>query len=304
MNLKALKLSNQERKPRRKVIEVPQPSDHMEHVADEVVYKELDNRLVRASTTASSLEAEHDSGNTLQSDKDRLKLNKLMELCTTLQSKVLDLEKTKTTQALKIDSLKRMAKKLKKKQRSRTHKLKRLYKVGLSARVESSDDNEDLGKDASKLGRKIQAIDADEDITLVNDQDDEQIFDVNDLQEEEVFVQEDVADKEVNAAGEVNAASIAITISAAVTITTEEVTLAKALAELKASKPKDEGKAIMVKEPVRPKLKDQIMLDEEVALKLQAELQAEFNKEQRLASEKAQQEEEANIALIETWDDV
>ncbi|GJS37384.1 hypothetical protein Tco_0535766 [Tanacetum coccineum] len=37
-------------------------------------------------------------GNTLQSDEDRLKLNELMELCTTLQQRVLDLEKTKTTQ--------------------------------------------------------------------------------------------------------------------------------------------------------------------------------------------------------------
>nr|GEU44765.1 uncharacterized mitochondrial protein AtMg00810-like [Tanacetum cinerariifolium] len=48
---------------------------------------------------------------------------------------VLDLEKTKTTQALEIDSLKRRVKRLEKKQRSRTHKLKRLYKVGLTARV-------------------------------------------------------------------------------------------------------------------------------------------------------------------------
>nr|GFD27934.1 hypothetical protein [Tanacetum cinerariifolium] len=42
------------------------------------------------------------------------------------------------------------------------------------------------------------------------------------------------------------------------------------------------------------------MLDEEVALKLQAE----FDKEQRLAREKALQEEETNIALIETRDNV
>nr|GFB32288.1 putative ribonuclease H-like domain-containing protein [Tanacetum cinerariifolium] len=46
------------RKPTRKVIEVPQPSDLMEHVADEAVYKELDDRLVRVANTASSLEAE------------------------------------------------------------------------------------------------------------------------------------------------------------------------------------------------------------------------------------------------------
>ncbi|GJR72093.1 hypothetical protein Tco_0084458 [Tanacetum coccineum] len=152
------------RKPKRKDTQVPQPSDPSENVADEAVHKELGDSLVRAATTASSLEAEQDSGNitktrsketpnessslgttsgggprgnTLQSDEDRLKLNELMELCTTLQQRVLDLEKTKTTQ------------------------------VGLIAMVESSGDEESLGEDASKQ-RRINAIDADEDITLVN----------------------------------------------------------------------------------------------------------------------------------------
>nr|GEY29839.1 hypothetical protein [Tanacetum cinerariifolium]GEY37535.1 hypothetical protein [Tanacetum cinerariifolium] len=60
----------------------------------------------------------------------------------------------------------------------------------------------------------------------------------------------------------------------------------------------------MNEEPVKLKKKDQIMLDEEVALKLQAELQVEFDKEQRISREKPQKEEEANIALIESWDDV
>nr|GFC52363.1 hypothetical protein [Tanacetum cinerariifolium] len=58
-----------------------------------------------------------------------MKLNELIELCTTLQSRVLNLEQIKTTQANKIDSLKRRVKKLEKKQRSRTQKLKRLYKA-------------------------------------------------------------------------------------------------------------------------------------------------------------------------------
>nr|GEV03524.1 hypothetical protein [Tanacetum cinerariifolium] len=195
-----------------------------------------------------------------------------------------------------------------------------------------------------------------EDITLVNDQDDVEMFDVNDLQGKEVFVNKEVANKEVNdevndevqkvveevvkdintaklivdaaqvnVAGEVNVASIATTDSAAVIITIDEVTLAKALAELKASKPKvkwvvsqdpsetktttktisskqsqDKGKGIMVEEPMKPKKKDQIRLDEEAALKLQAELQVEFDEEQRLTREKAQKELKVNIALIET----
>nr|GFA36923.1 hypothetical protein [Tanacetum cinerariifolium] len=51
------------RKPKRKDTQVPQPSDLTDIVADEAVHKELGNRLVRAITTASSLEAEQDSGN-------------------------------------------------------------------------------------------------------------------------------------------------------------------------------------------------------------------------------------------------
>ncbi|GKG47169.1 hypothetical protein Tco_0504366, partial [Tanacetum coccineum] len=91
-----------------------------------------------------------------------------MDLCTNLQNRVLDLEYIKTNQALEIDSLKRRVKKLEKKQSSRTHKLKRLYKIGLSARVVSSED-EGLGEeDASKQGSKIHDIDANEDIYLVN----------------------------------------------------------------------------------------------------------------------------------------
>ncbi|GKB57487.1 hypothetical protein Tco_0913673, partial [Tanacetum coccineum] len=342
------------RKPKRKDTQVPQPSGPTKSVADEAVYKELGNSLVRAATTASSLEAEQDNGggpkcqetmgdtiaqtrfesvskhsndsllargNILQSDEDRLKLNKLMELCTTLQNRVLDLKKTKITQHNEIASLKRRVKKLEKKSRSRTHKLKRLYKAGLTARVESFGDEECLGEDASKHGR-INAIDADEEITLVNVQDDadKEMFDVDALNGEEVFVvgqNENVVEEVV---AQVN------TTATTITITTEEITLAQALEALKTSKPKvkgivfqepgksttttttissqqsqDKGKGIMIEEPVKPmKKKDQISFDEEVALKLQAE----FDEEERLAREKAEKEKEANIALIEEWDDI
>nr|GEY21540.1 hypothetical protein [Tanacetum cinerariifolium] len=60
------------------------------------------------------------------------------------------------------------------------------------------------------------------------------------------------------------------------------------------------GKAKMVKEHVKPKKKEQIRLDDEFTLKLQAE----FVDEERLARGRAQKEQEANIHLIETWDDV
>ncbi|GJV31799.1 hypothetical protein Tco_1392199 [Tanacetum coccineum] len=241
-------------------------------------------------------------GNTLRSGEDSLKLNELMELCTNLQTRVLDLEKTKTTQAEEIVSLKRRVKKLEQKKRSRTHGLKRLYKVGLTARVESSRDEESLGEDASKQGR-INAIDADEDITLVNDQDDADMFDVNTLTGDEVLAEQEVAAKDVN-------------------LTVDEVTLAQALAALKSVKPK--VKANVVEEPSVPvsaantKVSaatttttaiiptprkgivitelDLIRHDEEITSKLQAE----FDEEERRAREK----DEANVALTKEWDDI
>ncbi|GJX26876.1 hypothetical protein Tco_0233172 [Tanacetum coccineum] len=232
-------------------------------------------------------------GNTLRSGEDSLKLNELMELCTNLQTRVLDLEKTKTTQAEEIVSLKRRVKKLEQKKRSRTHGLKRLYKVGLTARVESSGDKESLGEDASKQGR-INAIDADEDITLVNDQDDADMFDVNTLTGDEVLAEQEVATKDVN-------------------LTVDEVTLAQALVALKSVKPK--VKANVVEEPSVPVSAASTKVSAAtttttatiptprkgiVITELLTRLQAEFDEDERLAREK----DEANVALTEEWDDI
>ncbi|GJY48073.1 hypothetical protein Tco_0438029 [Tanacetum coccineum] len=245
-------------KPKRKDTQVPQPSDPSDNVADKAVHKELGDSLVVVPG------AKKPWGILL------LKL------------------------ANEIASLKKRVKKLEKKRSSRTHKLKRLYKDGLTARVEPSGDEEDLGEDASKQGRRINAIDADEDLTLVNVQDDadNEMFDMDALNGEEVFVvgqNKNVVEKVVDAAQVSTAATT-------VTITTKEITLAQALEALETSKPRDKGKRIMIEERVKPiKKKDQISFDEEVALKLQAE----FNEEERLAREKVKNEKEANIALIE-----
>ncbi|GJW28540.1 hypothetical protein Tco_0045415 [Tanacetum coccineum] len=55
----------------------------------------------------------------------------------------------------------------------------------------------------------------------------------------------------------------------------------------------------MVEPEVPLKKKDQVALDEEMARNLEAQLQAKLIKEERLARKK---EEEANIALIKSWD--
>ncbi|GJW21669.1 hypothetical protein Tco_0032291 [Tanacetum coccineum] len=228
------------------------------------------------------------SNDSLLSSEDRLKLNELMELCTTLSQRVLDLENTKTSQAAEITKLKERVKKLERRNKSRTPGLKRLRKVGRTTRIESSED-EGLGdqEDASKQERKIVDIDADE---------------------EEIEVEKVVSTAEV-------------TTASATTTTVDKLTLDQTLIEIKAAKPKavttaatttttavtrpkargvakDKGKAKMV-EPEKPlKKKDQILMDEEIAQRLQEELQVELEEEERLARQK---EEDANIV---EWDNV
>ncbi|GJV39140.1 hypothetical protein Tco_1417580 [Tanacetum coccineum] len=356
------------RKLKRKDTQVPQHSSPSENVVDEAVHKELGDSLVRTATTASSLESEHDSGNitktrskatpnessslgttsgggprchetigdtiaqtrfenvskhsndsllargnTLRSDDDSLKLNELMELCTNLQTRVLDLEKTKTTQQNEIDT-----------------------------RVESSGDEEDLGEDASKQGRRINAIDADEDITLVNVQDDADkvgltarvesfrdeeslelevvVKDVNLTVDEVTLAQELAALKSVKPkvkANVVEEPSVPVSaastkVSAATTTTTSTIptprkgivttllgtsTTTTISSQPSQVKVQDKGKGIMVEEPVKSmKKKDLVRLDKEIASKLQVE----FDEEERLTREK----DEANVALTEEWDDI
>ncbi|GJX22400.1 hypothetical protein Tco_0226845 [Tanacetum coccineum] len=183
--------------------------------------------------------------NTPQSGEDSLKLDELMALCITLQQRILNLETTKTSQQIRIEILERKVKRLEWSKKSRTHKLKRLYKVELTARVESSED-EGLGEeDASKQGR-ISTINADANITLV------------------------IASKDVN-------------------LSVDEVTLAQTLQKMKSTKPK--AKRVVIQE----REQDQIRLDEETAMKLQAL----FDEEERLTKEEALNVEKASIALTE-----
>ncbi|GKG38599.1 hypothetical protein Tco_0460311 [Tanacetum coccineum] len=97
----------------------------------------------------------------------------------------------------------------------------------MTARVESSGDEENLGKDVSKQGRRINAINADEDITLVSVQDDadKEMFDVDTLNGEEVFV----AGQNENVVEEIVDVAQVNTAATNVTITTEEITLVQAV---------------------------------------------------------------------------
>ncbi|GKG09344.1 hypothetical protein Tco_0338090, partial [Tanacetum coccineum] len=127
----------------------------------------------------------------------------------------------------------------------------------------SSDNKESLGEDASKH-RRIDAIDADEETTLVS---------VHDM-----VVLEDVVEEYI-----VSTASIPVSAA----------TIVNAATTTTVTNPKDKGKGILIEPMKHMKKKDLIRLDEEASLKLQAE----FDEEERLAREKAEKEKEANIVL-------
>ncbi|GJT09905.1 hypothetical protein Tco_0856947 [Tanacetum coccineum] len=293
----------QSRRKQKKTNAVPHPSDSTTDVPNEEFVPTHSNDL-------------------LLSGEDRLKLTDLMDMCTKLSERVLDLEHTKTAQAQEITNLKLRVKKLEKKAGLRTHKFKRLYKVGVTRRVEYSND-ESLGaqEDASKQGRNA----------LIGNE----VFAENDMIEKD----QDVIPKEVS-----TAAPSTTAVSPPV-ITKVEITLAQTLAKLKSAKSKvviqepvqsttttapltipkakgitfrdasesttriptsvssssikDKRKAKMDEPEVPLKKKDQIALDEEMARNLEAQIQAELIEEERLTRKK---EEEANIALIESWD--
>ncbi|GJY72870.1 hypothetical protein Tco_0477301 [Tanacetum coccineum] len=212
---------------------------------DKAVYKELDDSLVRAATTASNLEAEQDSGN----------INKT-------QSKATHNEPN--PQGTGSGSGPRCQENM-----GDTIAQTRSARVIFSEEAGLGDQ-----EDASKQERKIDDIDKDAEITLVNKTHgrygDDLMFDTSDLAGKEVFVAEQgVPDSKKDDV--VSTHVVATTVSNATTtvlITPEEINLAQAIEELKIAKARDKDKGKM---------------------------------EVRLAREKAEKEEEANIV---SWDNV
>ncbi|GJZ48084.1 hypothetical protein Tco_0601916 [Tanacetum coccineum] len=175
---------------------IPHSSGPTEHIADEVANEE--------NVPTQSNDPPLSRVNTLGSGDDRLTLNELIDLCTKLSDRVLDLETTNTAQEKEIASLKKRVKKLERKRKLKTPGMKRLFKIGIFAQVISSED-EGLGdqEDASKQGRKIADIDADAEVTLIDEtqgrNDDNLMFDTGVLDEQEVKVEKVVSTAEVTA---------------------------------------------------------------------------------------------------------
>ncbi|GJU87844.1 putative ribonuclease H-like domain-containing protein [Tanacetum coccineum] len=240
-----------------------------------------------------------------QSGEDSMQLSELMNLCTSLQEKVFDLEKANTAQAKEIASLKKRVK------------------------VESSTDVS-LGaqEDASKQERKIVDLDADAEVTLVDEtqemNEDNLMFDTGVLEEQEFEFEKVVEEPVVSVATTTKSIPVSVVdpvTTAGEVVTTasveipDELTLAQTLIEIKTVKPKPVTTVVTTITSVRPraegiifhdqeeqpekplKKKDQVALDEEMARNLKAQMQAKLIKEERLARQK---EEEANIVLIES----
>ncbi|GJS63023.1 hypothetical protein Tco_0677587 [Tanacetum coccineum] len=394
--------------------EISQSSGPINLVVDETVYKEWEDKMERAATTASSLDAEQDNGNIIRTqsmfwetakaktvngerqlqalvDKKKVIITDIsirsdLHLedaggidclpTTTIfeELKKQSRRKQKKTTAVPHPSdstadvpneesvpahsndlllsaresknLKLRVKKLEKKAGLRTHKFKRLYKVGVTRRVECSND-ESLGaqKDAFNQGRSIKDIDKDAKVSLVDEtqgrSNDAEMFDTDTLIANEFFAKNDMIEKDQDVIPkEVSTDAPSTTAVSPPIITGVEITLAQTLAKLKSAKSKvviqelvqstattapstipkskgitfrdageittrtptsvssssikDKGKSKMDELEVPLKKKDQIALDEEMA-----QIQAELIEEERLARKK---EEEANIALIKSWD--
>nr|GEU88742.1 ribonuclease H-like domain-containing protein [Tanacetum cinerariifolium] len=146
-------------------------------------------------------------------------LTTLMETCATLSQKVAELEQDKHSQALEILQLKKRVKKLEKKKRSKSSGFKRLRRVG----------------------EKIEVIDADEDITLVDVEKDEEVV-AMDVELQGRINQENV-----------NAASKGVSAIEPTVFDDEEVTMtmAQTLIKLKAEKAK------LLDEQIAQKLHDE-----------------------------------------------
>ncbi|GJQ97161.1 putative ribonuclease H-like domain-containing protein [Tanacetum coccineum] len=212
------------------------------------------------------------------SGEDRMQLVELMSLCTNLQEKVLDLEKAKTSQAKEIASLKKRDK-----------------------QVESSNDaNLGAQEDASKQGRKIEDLDADAEVTLVDEtqemNDDNLMFDKCVFEEQGIELEKVVEEPVVSVSTTIKS----IPVSAAEIKTAKPKPVTTAATTVTSVRPRAKGLIFHDQEEqleVPLKKKDQAALDEEMARNLEAQLQAELIKEERLARQK---EEEANIALIKS----
>ncbi|GKA63610.1 hypothetical protein Tco_0763216 [Tanacetum coccineum] len=206
--------------------------------------------------------------NTLGSGEDIIQLKELMDMCTKLSDRVLDLESVKDAQALEIQKFKKRVKKLESRKKSRTSQLKRrLFK----------EDVETQGRYDHDIG----VTTASAPITTAG---------VSTLMK---MKSEKSKEKAKERGSKEKSSESASTPTRGVTMQEPSETASRLIVPPQQQlDPKDKGKAKMI-EPEKPlKKKNQIKFDEEIARKLVEELQAKLEEEERVAR---QREEEDNL---------
>ncbi|GJZ94828.1 hypothetical protein Tco_0667031 [Tanacetum coccineum] len=296
--------------------QLPQTSVPIPNVADEAVFKERDDRVVRATTTAASLDAAQASGvNTPESDEERNEQQDLTDFVSpTPHDSPLsgghtpgsdkgrpNIKELPCVQTLRItteviNKLQKKVKRLEKALRARTPVMK-LFKIGTSRRKGLDKEN------VSKQGRK-----SDKTKPMFKDSD----FNVPDDAMENVEGGSTAEDT-------LNTASIKVSAAGPSISTTEDIfedemtTIADTLVAIRSARPRitsvvilnvkeepmratpvpivqsqDKGKGKMVESEPTPKnpRKAQIQMDEELAQRLFEAEQAQFEREQRIARER------------------
>nr|GEX54886.1 hypothetical protein [Tanacetum cinerariifolium] len=202
--------------PHTPTVTQPSTSSHPQQKQKSKKSKKRITKVPQLSESTHDVANEHvtTTSNDPLNGKDRMKLTELMELYTHLQSRVLALETTKTNQAFEIRSLKRRVKKLEKKE------------------------------------RMIEDLNVDEGVALVDEtqgRNDQDIFDTSIFDDEEFVTKKEIStsDPVTTTAKVVTTAGVEVSVAAITSqIFMDDITLAKALIDIKTSKPKAKGTVI------------------------------------------------------------
>ncbi|GKB89319.1 hypothetical protein Tco_0961591, partial [Tanacetum coccineum] len=298
-------ISSTSRRTTRQESVVPQPrSPTQTSISDEAAYTGVDVRYGGATTTVTGLKAgqgcgnidktptmPHDSPlprvNTLGSDEGSMTLEELMVFCTNLSKKVESLETDlKQTKQVYGSTYTKLIMKVK-----RLEKIVKSSQARRRTRIVVSDDEDDL-EDPSKQGRKIDEIDQDPHISLVQHDVEIQGRHGHDM---EFNFDVSIAEPVSTAGAAVTTASVAVSTARPTVSTADDITMANSLVYIRKSASKDKGKGKMDEsEPVKTKTKlqqEQERLGYEAAVRLQAELEEEERQRIAMLAQRIQVEE-------------
>ncbi|GJZ01952.1 hypothetical protein Tco_0519913 [Tanacetum coccineum] len=239
-------------------------------------------------------------GHTPGSDECRPNINELMAICTNLSNRVLALEQSKTAQDLVNNKLQKKVKRLEKVLRARTPGMK-LFKIGTSRRKGLDKENNVEGGSTA------------EQITTVGDTLNTASINISTARPSNgsaavpsTSTTGDIFEDEMTTIADTLVAirSARPRTTSVVIHNVEEEPRRATLVPIVQSQDKGKGKMVEPEPTTKNPRKAQIQMDEELAQRLFEEEQAQFEREQRIARERAAEQEAKDVALIEQMEDV